>query len=39
MNVTDALEKIGHAIESVLEKDEDAMTWDQENTIKKRLLR
>ena len=39
MNVAEALKKIGNAIEIALDEDEDAMTWDQENTIKKMIVK
>ena len=39
MNVQEAVEKIGNAIEAALEQNEDAMTWDQEITIKKYIVR
>ena len=38
MNVAEALKKIGNAIEIALNEDEDAMTWDQENAIKKMIV-
>ena len=39
MNVAESLKKIGNAIEIALDEDEDAMTWDQENTIKKMIVK
>ena len=39
MTIDEALEKIGEQLESILDKNEDALSWNQEIEVKKNIVK